>query len=291
MKIRSITAFGLLLLIAATAIFCSEWGEVDFSEANHADEARELNDGFEPGAPLPSQIVSVGGIGEIGFSSATPRIPSIDWLRRLELESDEVLSRRIEGGNWNKPDVYFGKDGEILHIAVNKGNHDTIQFDSQSIKKLQDEQGLMIVSSGYPEGMLESGYNSDDFIKATFEFWDRGMGDPAVEIEITPVVVEIVPTGTAIDNFRRQWLHQRLPMILVKETDVSAPLHESAIHTESSYDRVPVESRVRRSWALKPYTPASGATVGSDGFPRGGVVFDEPLKAAWERLKRENLAE
>lgn len=289
MKIKSTTAFGLLLVVVAIAIFKSEWGQDDHGEAEYADEGRSSNDVVESGTPTRGQFVAIEGVGAIRFSSAEKLVPSVDWLRRFGLESDDALSRRIEGEKWNRPDVYFGEDGEILHITVNRGNYDTVQFDLQALKKLQDEQGLLIVRSGYPDGTVESGYKSDDFIKATFEFWDRGMGDPAVEIEITPVVVEIVSTGTAFDDLRSQWLHQRLPMILVKETDVSAPLHEVAILTDSKYDRVPVESRVRRSWTLRTYIPASGATVESGELPRGGVVLDEPLKAVWQQLKFENF--
>lgn len=286
MRRNSPIVIGLLLLAAAGGIFVVKWR----GSSNGTSEPTKVEPPgkhvTEPSSPSSAQAVSVGGIGEIKFKSVETQVSSIDWLRRLKMDSDDSLLRRMEVDGWNKPDVYFGENGEILHIAVNKGNYKTIPFDSQALKKLQDEQGFSVIGAGYPSGLLESGYTSDDFIKATSEYWDRGMGDANVEIEITPVMVEIVPTGMPIDDNRKPFLHQKFPMILVKWAYGAPPLSEAAILTESKFDSVPVEKRVRRSWALKPYTRKAGASDGIE-IPRGGVLFDEPLKEAWEQARSE----
>lgn len=277
---------GLLLLAVAGGIFVVKWRGLSNGTSKPTNVELPGKHVVEPSNSSSAQAVSIEGIGDLKFKTVTRQVSSIDWLRRLKIDTEDSLLRRVDGEGWNKPDVYFGEKGEILHIAVNKGNFETIPFDSQALRKLQDEQGFAIVAAGYPPGLLESGYSPDDFIKATSEYWDRGMGDSTVETEITPVIVEIVPTGMPIDELRKPLLHQKIPMILVKWADMAAPLHEPAILTESKFDSVPVEKRVRRSWALKPYTQKAGASDGIE-IPRGGVLFDEPLKAAWEQARSE----
>jgi hypothetical protein len=267
-----------------------KWGNLPIGETEAVEEDGAVKEAVDQTNLSSAQTVSVEGVGDIRFKSVTKQFPSIDWLRRLKHESEDSLLRRVDGEGWNKPDVYFGGNGEILHISVNKGNHKTVPFDSQALKKLQDEQGFSIVGAGYLADLLESGYPPDDFIKATSGYWDRGLGDSTIEIEITPVIIEIVPTGMPIDDLRKPLLHRRIPMILVKEANIAAPLHEPAILTESKFDSVPVEKRVRRSWALKPYTSSTGIS-GEFDIPRGGVVFDEPLKEAWEQVKSQERGE
>lgn len=277
---------GLLLLAATGGILVVKWRTLPNTKTEAIEEAHPIKHAADQANFSSAQTVSVEGIGEIIFKSVTKQVPSIDWLRSLKNESEDALLRRVDGEGWNKPDVYFGENGEILHISVNKGNFDTVPFDSQALTKLQSEQGFSIVGAGYPANLLESGFSPNDFIKATSDYWDRGMGDSSIETEITPVIVEIVPTGMPIDEFRKPLLHKRVPMVLVKEANIAAPLHEPAILTDSKFDIVPVEKRVRRSWALKPYTSKTGIS-GEVEIPRGGVLFDEPLKEAWEHAKSE----
>jgi hypothetical protein len=289
MKIR-ILAAGCLLIAIALSVFLVQSGNHEDENVKVSGEREPRSHDVEP-SNLSSreQLVVIGGVGEIRFKTVDRGLPSIDWLRRLDIDNEEALSLRISKEAWNKPDVYFGEQGEILHITVNKGNFKTVSFDIDAIRKLQEEQGFLIIKSGYPDGLIESGYKPDDFIEATYEFWDRGMGYPGIEIEITPVLVEIVPTGMPIDDLRKQLLHQRIPMILVKESDAAAPSHEPAILTDSKFDSVPVDQRVRRSWALKPYTQIFGAVGAETEIPSGGVLFDEPLKDAWEKVKSESI--
>ncbi len=216
MRKRSTTVIGFLLLAIAGGILVVKWANLPIGETEAVKEDGAAKDAVDQTNLSSAQTVSVEGVGEIRFKSVTKQFPSIDWLRRLKNESEESLLRRIDGEGWNKPDVYFGGNGEILHLAINKGDHKTVPFDSQALKELQDEQGFSIVGVGYPAGLLESGCPPDDFIKETSEYWDRGMGDSTIEIEIAPVIIEIVPTGMPIDELRKPLLQFRTSCCLFR---------------------------------------------------------------------------
>jgi hypothetical protein len=71
-------------------------------------------------------------------------------------------------------------------------------------------------------------------------------------------------------------------MILVRYGQPFADSH--AILTDSRFDEVPPQDRVRRTWLLRPYLVEAekGPALPSVS---GGVVLDEPELEAWEKIR------
>jgi hypothetical protein len=128
------------------------------------------------------------------------------------------IETRDEANAWAATVVHYGSDGRIVQIAINKGTFDTYPLDEVAISEMQDMHGMAIVKIGYPDNLIKSGYNNEDFIAATKDYWDR-FGDD-IECEITPVVVKVVPITLSKryseTNPYSKYMGQEFPMILVK---------------------------------------------------------------------------
>jgi hypothetical protein len=238
------------------------------------------------------ETIAIPGVGRLAYRSKNLGFASDQWMKQINsiveeayTQTEEDLAWRDENGRWNKVDVYYGEDGEILHFSVNKGLFKTYPLDDKAIDNLQNEQGLAILRFGYPESLLKSGYSTNDFVKDTVHDWDTGAEDesPRFEVEVTPVIVKVVSTGKPMNSVKDpSLLGVEIPMLFVK-TGSYISVDEAPIVAETSVDGFSYSESIRRTWELKPYAPVKlGETF---AIPKigAGIPLNEPLMEAWKK--------
>lgn len=236
-----------------------------------------------------ANTVTASMVGKIRFKETKTEFPPGEWLGQThpadpfaaepgpliyEPYPDELIQ------SWTKPTVYWGESGEIVHASFNRGKYETVSLDGRAEEDLRDRSGLAIVRSGIPDNTGDIEKLNKGMLTAGVERWVQGAEGGDWEVEITPVIAEVLfakDSGAATRN--RDLVGQQIPMILVK---VGYPYSgDNPVRTGTDLDDVPEGGRIRRTWYLQPYSP-DGGSLPSVG---GAALFDEPLLKAWKEQK------
>jgi hypothetical protein len=266
-------------------------GEVSLSKVESKSAAEQGLQNNPTANVGESNKLLVPGVGKISYATKRLHPKTDDWLKMVNARTtiysapiEAQIEARDEANAWAATEVYYGADGRILRIAINKGTFDTFPLDDVAIRDMQEIHGMAIVKIGYPDDLIESGYNNEDFIAATKDHWDRFGTD--FECEITPVVVKVVPItrtkGYSETNPYSKYMGQEFPMILVK-TGRNHQRDDAGFITGTFIDEFSHSESVFRAWGLDPYVPME--EDGKMVLPKIGAfaVHREPLMEAWKK--------
>jgi hypothetical protein len=229
MKQRSYAIVGICLLIVGVFIsVMMSRGKTDRIADENGKSAKTRSNGNSHNKVADNKKVLVKGVGSIKYATKQLGFKPENWLRifadnkpsEISPIESEIEWRNAEG-EWPKIDVYYGDEGQILQIGINKGEFDSYPLDDVAIRDMQEMFGIAIVRLGYPDDLIDSGYSDNQFILATENHWNK-LAKPGsgYECEITPVVVKVVPVTRngrfSETNPYSKYMGQEFPMILVK---------------------------------------------------------------------------
>ena len=229
-------------------------------------------------AKRPPPTVQISGIGMLPYDHVVREMNLNEILLKCDLLTDAAYERRLELGIKSVADIYLDEQRELLHMAYEKGLFQTYSRDREAMKSFGRDDlpgggGLRIVEFGVPGLTLDNIPMLKPFLFKADLFSAMPSENPPLEIEITPVMVEVT------DGFRGdpKYVGRKLPMMLVKRAHGTLPPSEY----REDFIEFPTQQVVRRSWSLTPFLADPEESEPTLPQVWGGGPFDEPLLEAW----------
>ncbi len=222
--------------------------------------------------------MEVSGIGSLPYAKELKKMDFSDVFIRCKLL--HLMNQGLMEERSDKPraDVYLNEKGEIVHIRFNKGKYKTKSRAAEAIYNLEHKEpnnsgGLRIVRFGIPGLTLGNTEMLKSFLQPTLIDNIVPPDRERVEIELTPVVVEV----TADCPCEPKYFGRQFPMFLER--------YSSGWRGEWYGDFRPEET-VRFDWRLSPFLPDPQDPKKWPPQIPGSATYSEPLLEAWESHER-----